>query len=458
MLLSILLACKTTPEETIASLPVPEVWGATALEDQDSDPDVVEVHLTASETEILWSDDADDITEEVWAYNDVVPGPLIQAWLGQTIRVVFTNDLPDETTIHWHGLRIDDEMDGVPAIQDPIQPGETFTYEFTPPDSGTFWYHPHVRTHEQIERGLQGTLIVHEPDAPAVQERMFVLDDVSLNGDGSFESFEIGHMTSVHGRFGNTLLANGVNALNEPLSAELSADSSERWRIVNTANARTLYADVTNASWRVIAVDGTLLPEAYEPDWVQLPIGRRFDLEVIPDGSGEPVALRVLLPNTSGSFDEYPVFEGAVSADAGGAGWQDWPAEALPEAPSSFEQEVSLVFNNEADGNLAVWTINGDTWDEHEAIQVTGSTDSEILIVEKSGAEHPFHLHGQLFQVLERDGEPVDEPGLMDTVMVNPDEKLTIWTDFSNPGRWMTHCHILEHAEQGMMTEIVVSE
>ena len=82
MLLSILLACKTTPEETIASLPVPEVWGATALEDQDSDPDVVEVHLTASETEILWSDDADDITEEVWAYNDVVPGPLIQAWLG----------------------------------------------------------------------------------------------------------------------------------------------------------------------------------------------------------------------------------------------------------------------------------------------------------------------------------------------------------------------------------------
>ncbi|MFT5686706.1 MAG: FtsP/CotA-like multicopper oxidase with cupredoxin domain, partial [Myxococcota bacterium] len=451
MLIPILLSCKPAAEAPLPPAPLPVVWGTVALEDQDTDPDVVEVHLTASETEILWSDDADDITEEVWAYNGVVPGPVIQAWLGQTVRVVFTNDLPDETTIHWHGLRIDDEMDGVPAIQDPIQPGETFTYEFTPPDSGTFWYHPHVRSHEQIERGLQGALIVHEPDAPVVQERMFVLDDVSIQSGGSFESFTIGHMTSVHGRFGNTLLANGVNALVEPLSDTLSADTGERWRIVNTANARTLYADVTNASWRVIAVDGTLLPDPYEPEWVQLPIGRRFDLEVIPDGSGEPVVLRILLPDTTGGFDEYPVFEGTVSGEIGSTDWQDWPATALPEAPDSFEQDVSLVFDNEADGNLAVWTINGDTWDEHEAIEVTGGTDSEIEITDESGAEHPFHLHGQLFQVLTRDGEPVDEPGLMDTVMVNPDETLTIWTDFSNPGRWMTHCHILEHTEQGMM-------
>ncbi|MFT4978492.1 MAG: FtsP/CotA-like multicopper oxidase with cupredoxin domain, partial [Myxococcota bacterium] len=111
----------------------------------------MEVHMTASETTAMWGNDE---TSGVWAYNEQVPGPLIHAWKGDLVRVVFTNDLPEETTIHWHGLRIDDEMDGVPAIQDPIQPGETFTYEFTPPDAGTYWYHPHVQAHEQIERGL----------------------------------------------------------------------------------------------------------------------------------------------------------------------------------------------------------------------------------------------------------------------------------------------------------------
>jgi FtsP/CotA-like multicopper oxidase with cupredoxin domain len=458
MLLPLLFACKPAAEDTAAPAALPEVWGIPAAEDMDDDPDVVEVHLTASVTELLWSDDSDDITEEIWAYNEQVPGPLIHAWLGQTIRVVFENDLPDETTIHWHGLRIDDEMDGVPAIQDPIQPGETFTYELTPPDSGSFWYHPHVRAHEQIERGLQGVLIVHEPEAPAIPERYFVLDDVALHGDGSFQTFEIGHMTSVHGRFGNTLLVNGVNALVQPLSDTVAPGQGERWRVVNTANARTMHLDVTHARWRVIAVDGTLLPEPYETERVELPIGRRFDLEVIPEDSGEPVQLRVLLPNTSGSFDEYPVFSGEVSGAAGDGDWQDWDAAPLPATPDSFAQDVSLVLNNEADGNLAAWTINGDTWEDHESIEVAGNTDTEILIIERSGAEHPFHLHGQLFQVLERDGEPVDEPGLMDTVMVNPEEKLKIWTDFSNPGRWMVHCHILEHAEQGMMTELVVSE
>ena len=100
-----------------------------------------------------------------------MPGPLIQARVGDTLRVIFDNDLDEETTIHWHGLRIDDAMDGVPAVQDPVQPGEQFTYEFVVPDSGTFWYHPHVRANEQVERGLQGSMIFHELDAPELPER-----------------------------------------------------------------------------------------------------------------------------------------------------------------------------------------------------------------------------------------------------------------------------------------------
>ena len=119
----------------------------------------------------------------VWAYNGSVPGPELRIRLGETLRVRFTNHLPEATTIHWHGVRVPNGMDGVPHVtQPPVAPGGTFTYEFTPKDAGTFWFHPHVRSSEQVERGLYGVLVVEDATPlPYARDIVWVLDDWLLD-------------------------------------------------------------------------------------------------------------------------------------------------------------------------------------------------------------------------------------------------------------------------------------
>src|SRR3954469_23073543 len=135
--------------------------------------------VTAAPTKIPLIDGKD---LEVWAYNGRVPGPTLRVKLGETVRVRFTNNLPQETTIHWHGVRLPNAMDGVPFItQKPVQPGETFVYEFTPKDAGTFWFHPHVRASEQVERGLYGVLVVEDVAPPPYsRDLVWVVDDFLL--------------------------------------------------------------------------------------------------------------------------------------------------------------------------------------------------------------------------------------------------------------------------------------
>jgi FtsP/CotA-like multicopper oxidase with cupredoxin domain len=134
-----------TPEWTM-----PALDGVDVLEDTNDDPDIVEVTLTATPVTITL---VDDVQVEMLGYNGTVPGPALQAKVGDEVIVHFTNSLAEPTTVHWHGLRISDQMDGSPRIQDPVQPGETFTYRYVVADAGSYWYHPHVRAHEQMERG-----------------------------------------------------------------------------------------------------------------------------------------------------------------------------------------------------------------------------------------------------------------------------------------------------------------
>ncbi|MCB9762549.1 MAG: multicopper oxidase family protein [Alphaproteobacteria bacterium] len=451
-----LLACADKTPATDDSAPVapalPELLGPAVAPDLDPADDVVEVELVAGVTDAEFIEGIS--TPGVWAYNDQVPGPLIQARVGDTLRVVFTNNLDEATTIHWHGLRIPDEMDGVPAIQDPVEPGETFVYEFTLPDAGTWWYHPHVRSNEQVERGLQGMLVVHEAEPLIVDaERAFVLDDIALTSDGQMYSFDLdnSHPQQVHGRTGGTLLANGQSGL---LTGTSRPGGVERWRLVNTANARTLFASVDGASWRVIGTDGGLIPEPWTDRRVQLPVGRRVDLEVIPDPEGEGPVLNVLVQSGLG-FDTFPVFQAELEGEPGDGLPLDWGAEPLP-AMQETTQDVEMTFSVTGGGTSIYWLINGATWDEHEPIVVSGDTPTRIVVQDESLANHPFHLHGNFFQVVSVDGEPVDFPGLLDTWQVNGGQRVELYSELENPGRWMSHCHILEHAERGMMTELVV--
>jgi FtsP/CotA-like multicopper oxidase with cupredoxin domain len=209
-------------------------WALTPAVDLNPDPDVVEVELRAApaRVELLEGHEA-----AMWTYNGVYPGPLVETKIGDRVIVHASNDLDEPTTIHWHGLRVPAEMDGVEAMQSPTAPGESFTYDFVVTDALLAWYHPHIRSDEQVERGLQAAFVVRDPDALTLgRETIVVLDDILLDADGDVDAFAANHMDDMAGRIGNTILVNGHR---RPV---LDVRSGERQllRVVNTANARTM--------------------------------------------------------------------------------------------------------------------------------------------------------------------------------------------------------------------------
>ena len=446
-----LLACNPETEEP-QEVPLPDVWGVAPAIDQDPTHNVVEYHLTASEVEVQLTEGN---TTRVMAYNGQLPGPLLQARVGDTMRIVFENQLDESTTIHWHGLRIANAMDGVPAVQDPVEPGETFTYEFTVEEAGSYWYHPHMRTYEQLDRGLYGLLVVHEAEPPAAdKERYFALDDIRLNDDNEISSYSLTGMDGRHGRHGSALIINGQLGL---LTDTIRPGAVERWRLVNTASARTMWFSVEGASMRVVGTDGGLLPEPYTSRRVRIPVGQRYDIEVVVDDDAEAVELLLKLPNAEGRFDAIPLFEATVEGEASTTSLPDWSGGPLPEM-ETVEQDLELVFDLEVGARRDRWTINGEKFSEDlEDIQVLGKTPTRLVLKNDSFFEHPFHLHGQFFEILSVDGQEADEPGLKDTVLLEPESETVVYTAFENPGRWMVHCHILEHAELGMMVIMNVS-
>ncbi|HEX2880347.1 MAG TPA: multicopper oxidase domain-containing protein, partial [Polyangiaceae bacterium] len=194
-------------------------------EDLDPALDVVEVSLEAREETIEL---APGHRVRMWTYNGQLPGPRIEARAGDTVRVHFKNSLPETTTIHWHGIRVPAAMDGVPAAQSPVEPNGEFTYEFVVPDAGTFWYHPHIRSDEQVERGLYGAFIVRAENEPTTTtERVVVLDDLLVDSD--WMPLGLDPMQAMVGRQGNLILANGRA---HPV-AEIERGGLHRFRFVN---------------------------------------------------------------------------------------------------------------------------------------------------------------------------------------------------------------------------------
>jgi len=421
-----------------------------ALEDENPDPDVVEVHLRA---ELIEVDLGDGTTREMLGYNGLFPGPVLQAEVGDEVIVHFENHTWDETTVHWHGLRISDQMDGSPRIQEPVAAdGGTFTYRFVVPEAGTFWYHPHVRTNEQLEMGLVGTLVVHDRQDPVFDaERVIALDDILIDpSTDEIAPFLAFHPELVHGRSGNVLLTNG--RVSPGPDHEARPGQVERWRIVNTANARTMSLSLTGASMRVVGTDAGRLAEPFETTRLELPVGQRYDLEVRYDGPGL-VALQSHVLGRDGAGDivemAVPVYVVDVGGDAVEPREIVWPELPAPE-PRTIDREVEMSFDAIDDPELGIlWRINGEAHRTEPLFTFGRGETVRMTLRNLNGQEHPFHLHGQFFEVVGR-------PGLYDTVLVGGSATVEIIAHLDNPGRWMAHCHILEHAELGMMSEIVV--
>lgn len=449
------VACSTTTTDDAPPTPppapppwvMPDVLGVDALEDENPDPNIVEVTLAASRTSTSFEPGT---KASVFTYNGSLPGPLLRAKVGDEVIVHFKNNLPEPTTIHWHGLRIPSEMDGTPRVQNPVKPGEEFTYRFRVPDAGSFWYHPHIRADVQVEKGLYAPLIVFDPKGPQFDaERFLMLDDVRLEQNGTISppSQMDGMMA---GRFGNALLTNGRPA--KEVTADAEQGTVERWRIVNTANARTMVVGLEGASFRVIGTDGGLLPEPYTPSKLTVAIGQRYDLEVTYDQPGQAKLLSyVETQDDSGKVKTValPAFAVNVAASARTPREIVLPTVTMPERTPDAKATITIAADGKGD---MPWTLNGKSMPMDPLFTWGQGATIELTIENKIELEHPFHLHGQFFEIL--GGK---EPGLKDVVLLRPNATVKVRAYVDNPGRWMVHCHILEHAEMGMMAEVAVT-
>jgi FtsP/CotA-like multicopper oxidase with cupredoxin domain len=399
----------------------------------------------------------------VWAYNGQVPGPTLRIRLGETLRVRFTNKLPQETTIHWHGVRLPNAMDGVPGVtQEPVPPGGTFVYEFTPKDAGTFWFHPHLRASEQVERGLYGVLIVDDRTPPAYsRDVVWVLDDWLLGADGQIApAFNTRHDLMMDGRWGNVITING-----QP-NTVLSVHPGERirLRLLDSANARVFVPDFGPLDAKIIAVDGLYLRAPIPARGFELAPGNRLDIELTFDrSSSAPLEVwdrfSAQRPNKLASIEVAGELVDTPSF-ASPAGHVPVWADALQVAAAH-----DFRLNAEQGGPFGIaWTIDGMAMDtqHHHAMPPLLTLDrgrfAHLHFTNESARIHPIHLHGMFFRLLARNGERVDEPFFRDTVLVHPREEIDVGLVPEDAGTWMMHCHILEHAESGMMTTIAVRD
>src|SRR3546814_560260 len=214
------------------------------------------------------------------------PGPEIRLRQGDRLRVLVENRLDEETTVHWHGIRLPNAMDGVPHLtQKPIGPGETFAYAFDLPDAGTYWYHPHQRSFEQVGRGLYGALIVEEREPIRVdREVVWVLGDWRLRDDASVsDDFGNRHDMSHAGRIGNTVTVNGRIRESFPVRA----GERVRLRVINAATARIFRLEFHGHRPQVIALDGQPVAP-HEPQDGHVVLGPAMRADLVLDMSGGP--------------------------------------------------------------------------------------------------------------------------------------------------------------------------
>ena len=465
LLCSLLLpACG--PEEELPPDDYPPLAGVTTLEDLDPAYDVAEYALSVDVTDQQLVDGTDT---EVWAYNGISPGPVLQARVGDLVRVHVTNNLPQPTTVHWSGMRVSDDMDGstVMGVYG-IASGDTFTYEFTARDAGTFWYHPQINPHVQVEAGLYGAFVVHEAEAlrPDVDaDRVLIFDDLLLDDDGQVAPPDMEHHVQMHGRAGDILLVNGQEMED---TIDLAPGAVERWRIVNVANSRSMTFRFGGLEVREIGSDGGLWRQSWSRDIDELflPVGARAELEVrLADGEDSGQMENVVLAvNPAGNVIQVEIEMVPVRLDedaepSSKAGHTADPSYDLPDADEDSSIDHSMTLGPSQDENgQATWEIDGHSWPDYSDWTVD---QGELQVIELSnlfGMPYPVHFHGQLFTIISRDGDDVDEPGLRDTVWLDGGADVVIATNFDNPGYWVYRGSILEYAALGMIGLVEVRE
>ena len=415
----------------------------------------------------------DGLNTGVWQYNRLTPGPVIRIKQGETLLVPFSNKLSQPTSVHWHGLRIANRMDGVPGMTQPlIQPGEEFLYEFTPPDAGTFWYHTHNRAWEQLARGLHGVLIVEEKEPVVVdQDLVWVIDDWLIDSKGKIKEASLGalHDWAHGGRMGNLLTVNGKSR------PEFSVFKGERirLRLVNVANSRTMNLRFRDARPQAIAIDGQpIQPVRLQDNALTLAPGQRMDL--ILDMSLDP-GQRTDMEFVSG--DQSLVAASLVYHPHKVLREQALDSTIrLPENPLPMEldlvdgKRVDLPIEGGAMGGLReaeykgkrltikelikekqIWALNGVAGLSEQPLFTVKQGETAIIHMDNRNRwPHAMHVHGHHFKGVETDN--LLDSAWRDTVLLNGSDRKRIAFVADNPGKWLIHCHMIEHQAGGMVT------
>ncbi|MFQ6171315.1 multicopper oxidase family protein [Oryzobacter sp. R7] len=416
---------------------------------------------------------------QTWAYGDTLPGPVLRARAGDLLRVRVDNALPVETSVHWHGIALRNDMDGVPGMtQDPIAGGARFLHEFTVPDPGTYFYHPH--TGVQLDRGLYGALVVEDPaEAGGYDEEwVLVLDDwvdgTGRTPDGVLDglragSAERGHPGMGHGSMGMgggmmTATLGGAGDVDYPYylangrlpSAPdvLTARPGQRLRIrlVNAGADTAFRVALAGHSLTVTHSDGFAV-RPQDTDALLVGMGERYDIAVtLGDGvfpfvavaEGKSGSARSLVRTSGGSVPPESLRPGEL--DGRLLSGTDLVAdEGVRLTRRSVDRSHDLVLA----GSMAPyrWTINGDTFEDAAPLAVRAGERVRLRLRNASMMFHPVHVHGHTFALATGGARK-------DTVVVRPMDAVDVELDATNPGQWAAHCHNVYHAESGMMTTL----
>lgn len=451
----------------------------------------------------------------MYGYNNQYPGPLLKVSRGATVHIDFNNEIEFPTTVHWHGLRLDNRFDGIPNVtQKAVEVGESFKYEVFFPDAGIYWYHPHVLEYIQQDLGLYGNMLVepNEEDyySPVNLEQAIILDDILLDEQGMLAWGKDNPTHALMGRFGNEMLVNGET------DYELKVQKNDviRFYVTNVANTRTFNMVFQGAKVKIVGSDVSKFEHEEFVENVPIAVAERYIVEVMYDEPGSyPITNTVQAINHfRGEF--YPKVDTLgmihVSEESTDSSFVEAfntlrVNEDVKEDISAYEEYFDKAVDHRLDLTLSidglplpiVQSMEIDTlyvphieWNDSMPMMnwlSTGKQVKWILLDPETGNQnmdidwnftkgdvvklrifnnpnsfhpmnHPFHIHGQRHLVLTIDGVRNENLVWKDTSIIPVGSTVDLLVDMSNPGDWMMHCHIAEHLDAGMMLLFTVGE
>jgi len=450
----------------------------------------------------------------MFGYNGQIPGPLLKVEQNAQIYINVTNNLDVETTVHWHGLRLDNKFDGAPGLTMETQkPGESFQYQLRFSDEGIYWYHSHVREDYQQDLGLYGNMLVSPIENDYYnnvnREIPIILDDILIEDDGIFPFFKEYGTHALNGRFGNIMLING----DDNYELEVTTGEVVRFYITNVANTRAFNFSIPDTQIKLIGSDISSYEREEFVESVVISPAERYTIEVIFDRPVE-YQFKSITPDKEYTLGKIKVSGKPESLDNDFSGDfyslrnNEYVIEDIDNFRQYFDKEVDVTIKLAVESNSLLGSLflrdSDDTdndwtkvetgyadkipWEDREPRfnkdtktsdltwilkdTNTGKKNDEIgmkfkvgdkvkirLFNDESNSDamyHPIHLHGQRFLVLEKNGIKTENLVWKDTVLVPIGSYVEILVDVTNPGEWMMHCHIAEHLTSGMKTTLTV--